>query len=189
MLPEFLNNVKPGDVVKADHHNSLIKAIQRRTPISSPSVKIVETATGFYCEAARGGGSASSFRGLWYPSKVNNESVKIGAGSLFDGTTFHSVPETTVAVSPTALNYIYLVCNLSATLVDGYVAGGTVSSTPTIARYSSVQPNNNSTGYILLCTWQAGAVVDRYAYFALASELLNKRSGSIGDVTFNWWSI
>lgn len=188
MLPEFLNNVKPGDAVKADHHNSLIKAIQRRTPTSSPSVKVVETATGFYCEAVSNGGIASNFRGLWFPSRVNDESVKIGAGSLFDGTTLHMVPETTVVVSSTALNYIYLVCALSATLVDGYVAGGIVSSTPTISASPSVLANNNTTGYIMLCTWQSGAVVDRFAYFALASELLNKRNGSVGDVTFNWWS-
>jgi hypothetical protein len=65
-----------------------------------------------------------------------------------------------------------------------------VDATPTIDLTATSFPaNTNTAGYILLCTWQAGALVDRYALtFTLACELLQKRSGSVGDVTFNYWS-
>lgn len=180
---EVFPNVKSGDAVRADHINTLVRAIRRRTPINSPTVDVVENATGFALRARPGGGGGGGFRGLWHPTKVNDEAVKIGAGTLFDGTTLHTIAESTIAVSASALNYIYLVCGLSPTYIDGYVTGGTVTATPTVAAYSSAQVNTNSTAYILLHTWQAGALVQDYAWFGFGTELLNK---NVGDVVFNY---
>ena len=137
------------------------------------------------------GAAAGEFRGNWHPSAgADAEEVLITGGSIFDGTTLHTVAGATLSVHATSLNYIYLDCGLTATTVDGYVSGGTVDATPTIATSTSAASltNSNSAGHILLCTWQEGALVDRYAYFTLACELLQKRSGSVGDVTFNYWS-
>ena len=134
--------------------------------------------------------SGGTFKGLWYPKKgASDTQVIITGGSIFDGTTLHTVADATLSVHASSLNYIYLACDLTKTTVDSYVSGGTVApaATPIIAS-TSTQANTNTEGYILLCTWQAGALVDRYAYFAFACELLQKRSGSVGDVTFNWWS-
>jgi hypothetical protein len=134
--------------------------------------------------------AAGEFKGLWYPKRGSSDTqVIITGGSIFDGTTLHTVADATLSVHATSLNYIYLACGLTATTVDSYVSGGTVApaATPIIAS-TSTQANTNTEGYILLCTWQAGALVDRYSYFAYACELLQKRSGSVGDVTFNWWS-
>ena len=130
------------------------------------------------------------FEGLWRPRIGSSDTqVIITGGSIYDGTTLSTVAEQTISVHATSLNYIYLACGLTATTVDSYVSGGTVApaATPIIAS-TSTQANTNTEGYILLCTWQAGALVDRYSYFAYACELLQKRSGSVGDVTFNWWS-
>jgi hypothetical protein len=135
--------------------------------------------------------SGGTFKGLWYPKKgASDTQVIITGGSIFDGTTLHTVADATLSVHATSLNYIYLACDLTKTTVDSYVSGGTVDATPTIATSTSAASltNSNIAGHILLCTWQAGALVDRYAYFAFACELLQKRSGSVGDVTFNWWS-
>jgi hypothetical protein len=139
-------------------------------------------------KVATGGGE---FEGLWYPKRGSSDTqLIITGGSIFDGTTLHTVAGATLSVHATSLNYIYLDCGLTATTVDGYVSGGTVDATPTIATSTSAASltNSNSAGHILLCTWQEGALVDRYAYFTLACELLQKRSGSVGDVTFNYWS-
>lgn len=131
-----------------------------------------------------GGGDAGSFTGQWAPRRGSSlTELIVGAGTIFDGTTIHSIAEATVTVSASALQYVYLVCTLSPTLIDGYVAGGTITATPSIAAYSSVQTNTNTTGYILLCTWQAGAVVQRYVWFGFVAELLNKNTG---DTVFNY---
>jgi hypothetical protein len=138
-------------------------------------------------KVATGGGE---FEGLWRPRIGSSDTqVIITGGSIYDGTTLSTVAEQTISVHATSLNYIYLDCDLTKATVDGYVSGGTVApaSTP-LAAATSMPSNTNTKGYILLCTWQAGAVVDRYAYFPMAGELLQKRSGSVGDVTFNWWS-
>jgi hypothetical protein len=135
--------------------------------------------------------AAGEFKGLWYPKRGSSDTqVIITGGSIFDGTTLHTVAGATLSVHATSLNYIYLDCGLTATTVDSYVSGGTVNATPTIATSTSAASltNSNTAGHILLCTWQEGALVDRYAYFTLACELLQKRSGSVGDVTFNYWS-
>jgi hypothetical protein len=134
--------------------------------------------------------ASGSFVGNWHPTAGDSDTeVIITGGSIYDGTTLSTVAEQTISVHATSLNYIYLECDLTVTTVDSYVSGGTAApaSTP-IASATTFPTNTNEKGYILLCTWQRGAVVHRYAYFPFACELLQKRSGSIGDVTFNWWS-
>lgn len=94
MNPESLPQVKPGDSVKADHHNSLVKAVRRRTPVSSPTIKIVETSSGFYCETVRNGsvGAAQtrhpfyvSSAGTVTPGTVNGSMVTL-SGEPLDNT-------------------------------------------------------------------------------------------------------
>lgn len=136
-----------------------------------------------------GGGDAAAFKGSWYPSSGGSvTSLNVTGGFIADGTTIHTIAATVLTVHAISLNYIYLVCGLNKTTVDSWVSGGVITS-PTIASYTSVQQSDNTTGYIPLFTWQAGALVDRDAYFSFGCELLQKRSGSIGDVTFNWWSL
>jgi hypothetical protein len=92
MNPESLPQVKPGDTVKADHHNSLVKAVRRRTPVSSPTIKIVETSSGFYCEIVRNGASTGatqtrhpfyvSSTGAVTPGTVNGSMVTLSEEPL-----------------------------------------------------------------------------------------------------------
>lgn len=179
---EVFPNVKSGDAVRADHINTLVRAIRRRTPINSPTVDVVENASGFALRARPGGGGGGGFRGLWHPTRVNDEAVKIGGGIVYDGVNTHIVADATVAVSASALNYIYLVCELNPTFEDGYVAGGTLLS---VGFHVSTSPelNTNTHAYILLHTWQEGALVQDYAWFGFGTELLNR---NVGDVVFNY---
>lgn len=133
---------------------------------------------------------SGEFEGMWAARAGSSSTqVIVSGGTIYDGTTLSTVAERTISVHATSLNYIYLECDLTPTTVDSYVSGGTATpaSTP-IASATSMPSNTNSKGYILICTWQEGALVSRNAYFPFACELLQKRSGSIGDVTFNWWS-
>lgn len=185
MNPESLPQVKPGDSVKADHHNSLVKAVRRRTPVSSPTIKIVETSSGFYCETVRNasvGGGGPEY--AWTPKRVNDELIEMSAGSISDGVTTRTPNVSAIAVSATALQYIYLVCTLNVTRIDGFVTGGTVTAASVIT-YSGIQTNNDTTGYILLCTWQAGAIVDRFRYWSIECQI-NDNGG--GGTAFNTWT-
>lgn len=136
------------------------------------------------------GEPAADFKGMWYPTRgASITDLNVTGGRLYDGVTVHTIADAALTVHASSLNYVYLSCGLTKTTVDGWVSGGTVDATPTIATATTFPTNTNTAGYIPLFTWQAGALVDRYAYFSFGCELLQKRSGSIGDVTFNWWSL
>lgn len=128
--------------------------------------------------------TSSTFEGTWYPSVIDSTHISLTPGFIYDGVTSHFPSVSSIAVHATALRYIYLVCSLTSTTVDGFVTGGTVDATPTVSAYSSTQTNTNTTAYILLLTWQAGAVVQRYAYWNLACQLRNINTG---DVSFQYW--
>ena len=126
-----------------------------------------------------------TFAGVWKPSRgASDTELNVTGGTINDGTTTHIIADAALTVHATSLNYIYLSCALTPTLTDGYVSGGTVDATPTIISSTSVQSNTNSAAYILLCTWQAGALVLRAAWFPYACRLGN--SGT-GDTLFQYW--
>jgi hypothetical protein len=131
---------------------------------------------------------AGEFKGMWYPTRgaaITN--LNVTGGTLYDGVTVHTIAAASLTVHASSLNYVYLSCGLTKATVDGWVSGGTVDATPTIATATSFPANTNTAGYIPLFTWQAGALAAaRGAYFPFVCELLQKRSGSAGDVTFNW---
>lgn len=185
MTPEPLPIVKPGDAVRAEHHNALVRAIRRRTPVSSPTVDVVETSSGFYCSSKSGGGGGgmNAFSGNWKPTSTNSETVTISSGTIFDGATTTIVPDTTVNVTSGELNYIYLECTLSPSFIDGYVVGGIVTGA-SILSDTDVRINGNTVAYILLCTWQDG-LVDRYQWFSFNCEMVN--SGT-GNTVFYYWA-
>lgn len=128
---------------------------------------------------------SATFAGVWNPTRgASDTALNVTGGTLYDGTTTHIIADAALTVHATSLNYIYLSCALTPTLTDGYVSGGTVDATPTIISSTSVQSNTNSAAYILLCTWQAGALVLRAAWFPYACRLGN--SGT-GDTLFKYW--
>lgn len=179
---DTLPSPKAGELIKADHIAQITKAIRKRTPRNSPTVRVVETADGFWLEARTGGGG-SRFVGCWYPTKVNSELINLTAGSITDGITTYLPDVTYIAVHATNAQYIYLVCTITPTLVDGYVTGGTIDSA-TVQAFSALQTNSNTTGYVLLCSWQAGVIGDRYTFWSLQAEIGNKGSG---DAVFRVW--
>ncbi len=120
----------------------------------------------------------------WTPSAASSTSINLTAGSISDGFTTRTPTVTGISVHATDLQYVYLVCTLSPTLTDGFVTGGTVTSA-VITAYGSAQTNTNTTGYILLFTWQAGAIVDRFRYWSIECQLNN--SGA-GNTAFNTWT-
>jgi hypothetical protein len=120
----------------------------------------------------------------WTPSAASSTSINLTAGSISDGVTTRTPNVSAIAVSATALQYIYLVCTLNVTRVDGFVTGGTVTAA-SISAYSGIQTNSDTTGYILLCTWQAGAIVDRFRYWSIECQI-NDNGG--GGTAFNTWT-
>jgi hypothetical protein len=72
--------------------------------------------------------------------------VIITGGSIFDGTTLHTVADATLSVHATSLNYIYLACGLTKTTVDSYVSGGTVAPPAIATIATSTQANTNTAG-------------------------------------------
>lgn len=124
--------------------------------------------------------TAVDFRGMWYPTAIDSTHVRLTGGSFTCGSIF-TPSVSSISVSSSALTYIYLRATLSPTYVDGYVDGGTATAC-TVMSGSTIPTSNNTYGYILLCSWQAGALVDRYEIFSLKARLNN--SGT-GDVQFD----
>lgn len=123
----------------------------------------------------------------WEPSAgADDEELIITGGSISDGITNHSVSGATLAIHATSLNYVYLECDLSASTIDSWVSGGTITSAA-ITTYTTTKTTTSTKGYVLLCTWQAGALVARYRWYGLAAKLTNASSG-VGDVQFNFWT-
>ena len=121
--------------------------------------------------------TAIDFKGCWYPTAIDSTHVKLTGGSFTCGSIF-TPTVTSISVSSSALTYIYLQATLSPTYVDGYVDGGSATAA-IVTSGSSIPTSDNTYGYILLCSWQAGALVDRYAYFSLKARLTNSGSGNV----------
>lgn len=121
--------------------------------------------------------AAVDFKGSWYPTAIDSTHVRLTGGSFTCGSIF-TPSVSSIAVSSSALNYIYLQATLSPTYVDGYVDGGTVTAC-TVMSGTSIPTSDNTYGYILLCSWQAGVLVDRYEYFSLKARLNNSGTGNV----------
>lgn len=171
-----------GDPIKAEHIAAISKALRKRTPLNSPSVKVCETANGYYL-TAKSSVAASSFKGCWYPSRVNAELIKLTAGSISDGITTFTPAVTSITVSATALQYVYLVCSITPTIVDSFVTGGVITAA-SVQAFNMAQTTDNTTAYVLLCTWQSGVLISRYTFWSLQAEFCN---AAYGTVLFRTW--
>lgn len=113
--------------------------------------------------------STSDFRGAWFPTSASSTTIDLTDGSVTDGTTTFTPDVTDIAVHATSLNYVYLECDTTPGTLDGYVTGGVITAAAIVA-YTTTKTNTNSKLYILLCTWQAGALVARYKYWSMTVD-------------------
>lgn len=109
--------------------------------------------------------SVEAWTGAWYPSHAGAGLIDLTAGSVEDGTTTFNPDVTDITVHETSLNYVYLECNITPTVLNSYVTAGVITAA-IVKAYTTTKTNTNSKAYLLLCTWQAGALVDRYRYFS-----------------------
>lgn len=115
--------------------------------------------------------TAIDFKGCWYPTAVDSTHINLTGGTFTCGATF--IPNVTnITVSASTLTYIYLTATLSATYEDGYVTGGSATSASIIGS-TSILSSSGTTGYIPLCSWQAGALVARFEFFSLKAKIGN----------------
>jgi hypothetical protein len=112
----------------------------------------------------------NEFVGAWFPTAVDSTHIDLTAGSLSDGSTTYTPDVTGIAVHASSLNYVYLECDLTPTVVDGITIGGTVDAVAVVA-YTTTKTNTSSKGYVLLCEWQASAIVARYRYYSMEAEI------------------
>lgn len=109
------------------------------------------------------------FAGAWAPSVVDSTHINLTAGSVSDGITTFTPTVTGIVVHATSLNYVYLECDTTPGTLDGYVTGGVITASAIVA-YTTTKTNTNSKLYILLCTWQASALVARYKYYSMTVD-------------------
>jgi hypothetical protein len=127
--------------------------------------------------------AAPNFKGNWYPSVIDSTHIKLTGGTITCGSIF-TPTVSSVTVDASALNYIYLRATLSASKIDGYVVGGSITATSIISSTSTLT-SDNTYGYILLCTWQASALVAQYEFYSFFASLQNQGSG---DTLFVYWN-
>lgn len=168
-----LPNPFPGEPIKAQHIRQLAGMIRRLMPKSSRTVRVQETANGVSFHAAPGGGAGGTFKGAWAPTLENNgNKLRLTPGSINDGvTTFTPVVADISLLS--GMNYVYLRCAVNRTTEDGYVVGGTITST-SIEVSSSAQVSDTSYGRVLLCTINRAAspvAITRYQWFNLSAQI------------------
>jgi hypothetical protein len=144
---------RPGDGVK-------MTGLGNSRVISAESMRVQEAAAVI----------SQEFVGAWYPTAVDSTHIDLTPGTLSDGATTYTPTVDGIVVDATDLNYVYLECDLTPTVVDGITVGGTVDAVAVVA-YTSVQTNTSSKGYILLCEWMAGELVSRYRYFSMEAEI------------------
>jgi hypothetical protein len=113
--------------------------------------------------------SVEAWTGAWYPSHAGAGLIDLTAGSVSDGITTFTPTVTGIVVHATSLNYVYLECDTTPGTLDGYVTGGVITASAIVA-YTTTKTNTNSKLYILLCTWQASALVARYKYYSMTVD-------------------
>lgn len=159
----------PGLAVLGDPMGSLVKLQERAEKVER------------YLPADLSGGGGS-FRGCWAPSKIDATHIKLTPGTLTCGTIF-TPTVSSITVDASALTHVYLRATLDPYYTDGYVNGGGATAVDVIGSTTELN-SDNTYGYILLCDWQAGAVVARYQWFSKFAVLNNQGTG---DVLFIHW--
>lgn len=171
-----LPSPKVGDTIKAEHIAAISKELKKRTPLNSPSVKVRETADGFYLESrgsgGSGGGSTTTFDHPWKPTLVNSEAITITAGYV-NGV---AASPLSLAVHATSLNYVYLEITYSLNITSGYVTSMTISSRTIAANITGLPSDTSTKKYFLLFTWQASARVTQGTYWNIG--ILARDDGS-----------
>lgn len=123
------------------------------------------------------GSTVTEFRGQWFPSFVDSTHIDVNSGSVNDGYTSYIPTLTGIVVAASALQYVYLECNLSLTIEDGFIEDGSISSVAIVA-YSTLQTNTNSKAYLLLFRWQAGALVGRNEYYNQGLQVMDNNTNT-----------
>jgi len=188
-LSSPLPRPRSGETIAAAHITALSEAIRDRTPISSPSIRVVPRTGGFALETiTKGGGMGGTFRGNWSPSAGDDNTVVVSGGTVYDSGGAHVVAEATLNAPNDTLYYIYLQVNFTATTVDGYVVGGSISSGAININTTGCPVNTNTAAYILLATWNGdgGGLEERYAWFPFSFQF-NQKDATPGDVAANFW--
>jgi len=124
-----------------------------------------------------------NFKGNWYPSAIDSTHIKLTGGTITCGSIF-TPSVSSITVHSSSLNYIYLRSTLSPYRTDGYVVGGSITAASVISSTSTLT-SDNTYGYILLCTWQASALVAQYEFYSFFASLQNQGSG---DTLFVYWN-
>jgi hypothetical protein len=128
--------------------------------------------------------AAGDFQGAWCPTRVDATTINLTPGLLRMSTEDFIPSVTGISVSASSLNYIYLKVTLDPTYIDGYCSGGGASYVEVIAS-TFLQTSDNTYGYIMLCTWEGGALGERVRWFNLFAELGNRGAG---NVQFTYWT-
>lgn len=121
-----------------------------------------------------GGGG---FVGQWFPTFVDATHIDVNSGSVNDGYSSHIPTPTGIVVDASALQYVYLECDLSLTIGDGFIEDGSISSVAIVA-YSTLKTNTNSKAYLLLFRWQAGALVGRNEYYNQGLQVMDNNTNT-----------
>lgn len=162
---------KVGDPIKAEHIAAISKALRKRTPLNSPSVKVREVADGFYLEAGGGGGlSTPPCSYNWKPRKINSELISVSAGQIM-GTT---VSSSGLAVHATDLNYVYARVAVTPVVTNAFVTSATFSGHTIVSSTSTLSDSETAgvyTRHFLLFTWQAGALVAQTIRFNIGIKV------------------
>jgi hypothetical protein len=138
-----------GDTIKAEHIAAISRALKKRTPRNSPTVKVHETADGFYLDAesvAAGGKASPPFT---FPGQILADIPAIVKGGTVNGVPVtngtDALPTGKVAVSTIGTVYAYLEVTITkSTTASGYVVG-IASITTAIMKSAGSVPANTST--------------------------------------------
>lgn len=151
-------------------------------PVGGP-FRVLPGQTSFESARSR---AAANFKGRWHPTIIDETTLSVTGGTIFDGATTTIVPTTEVAINASELNYVFLQIAFATDTEDGYVTGGTVSSATIESNTTGVPANDNTTAHILLFTWENGAIVDRYEWFNFSCEF-HQYGTTAGDAAIKYW--
>lgn len=188
-----LPNPSPGEPIKASHIRQLATMIRRLMPMSSPTVRVQETANGIAFHTLPGGGAGgSSLKYAWRPTLSRQEGttdyitiepgyVVVHDDSLFptvNGSSIYNNPRPELALTSAAVaKWVYLKVGYTLNLVEGFVVGATADSA-VIQAFSSVQTSDNAYLYIPLFIWQRGYPTIQWRHLNVSAWARDNGTGS-----------
>ncbi len=193
-MNDQLPNPLPGDPVRAEHIRQIVRAIRRRTPRPSPSVRPVQLGdAGFALETVYNSGGSGASLGIWHnfqPQRFNPELITVSPGTIngnyptIGGTSINSDPAPQLVVSATVgvTNIVYAVVTFTLTIDSGFVTGFTASSY-TIEAYTSAQSHTSTKRFIELFRWRNGALLSTTQYWNIG---LRAEDSGIATSTAQW---